>query len=307
MISKLSRTGSAVLLAALLPFLTLAPTPADAQTITTVSRALTADDADVALLIQRTDTTPGYVTVSAAGDITLEQTDTSTVDNNIECDAAIAADGARSGIIDVSVAACDTLAEVCDIINSQGDNEWACVILDGLPTDTPGPAGTGFILAASDQDASRSVTGGYGVKWDTSAVWTSTIALLPPEARRIEAYYYPTSTFNKVFYSQPWLLNGRQTYWLYSNATSTYATGTSFYNVYSVALSFPSGNADNDGTMTVTGPYYRLAGGATTVNKEFSTFATHGLPVPIGEKLVLRLTNSEVMTTTTHIAIGKVQ
>jgi hypothetical protein len=282
--------GLAALFAILILF-TLAPTLAHAQTITN-ARALTADDSDVALLIERTDSIPGFVTVSAAGDILLEQVDNATADVNIECDASIAADGARNGTIDVSVAACDTLGEICDIINTQGDDEWACVILDGLATDT---------------SASRSVDGGAQIKWDTSAAWTSTIALLPPELRKIEAYYYLDSGGNKVFHTNPWYQQGKQPSFVYANATSTFGSGTSTYSVRSVKLTFPNGNYNVDGTEVVTGPYYSIAGGATTANKEFSTFAANGLPFPVGEKVIARLTNSEAMATTTHIAIGAVK
>jgi hypothetical protein len=263
---------------------------------------LSADDTDVALLIERTDGAAGFVTVSAAGDLLLEQTDNATADTDIECDASIAAAGSRNGTIDVSVAACDTLGEICDIINSQGDDEWACVILDGLASDTAGPSGTGFILAATNTAASRSVDGGAKIFWDTSAAWTSTIALVPPELRKIESYYYVNSTNHKTFHQDVFSRPGYES-WLYSNATSTYGSGTSTYTITSVDISFPSGSYDIDGTETAT-VLYSKAGGATTVAAEFATFATYGLPMPFGDKVVARLTNSAAMASVSHTALA---
>lgn len=303
------------MLAALALALILASAPpvgaqTNVQRDTPLGGAVGAADSDVALLIKRIDGTPGYVTVSAAGDILLEQGDTSTADTNIECDASIATDGSRNGTLDVSVAACDTLQEVCDIINSQGDNEWACVILDGLSTDTPGPAGTGFILAVTDADASRSVTGGYGIKWDTSAAWTATVALVPPELRLIESYYTVNNDGTKTFHQNPYLANPVQPYFISAHATTTYGSGTSTFSIQSQKPGAPSGTytyATSQGSMGTARVLYSEAAGATTAKKDFDFAESlrNGFPLLYGQKAIARVTNSEAMTAVVMAAVGQ--
>jgi hypothetical protein len=271
--------------------------------------AVGATDADIALLIERTDATAGYVTVSAAGDILLEQGDTSTADANIECDASIAADGSRNGTLDVSVAACDTLGEICDIINSQGDNEWACVVLDGFRSDTAGPSGTGFILAVSDQDASRSVDGGSKIYWDSSAVWNTTIALVEPRLRKIEPYFQLNNDGTKAFFSGgPFLSNPGTPYFISANGKSTYGSGTSTFYLYSVAFGNPATGytlATSSGAETRT-TLYNQTMGATTVQTDldFAEKMRYGFPGFAGEKLVARIANSEAMTAVVFAAAG---
>jgi hypothetical protein len=262
-----------------------------------------ADDQDVAMLIKyHGPAAAGYVTVSAAGDLTFEITDTSTVDTSLECDASIAADGSRSGIYDVSVAACDTLGEVCDLINTQAE-EWACVILDGFRSDTPGPSGTGFILAASDQPAK--VAGGYGVKWDTSAALTSTHLIAPPAYRKIETYYnVPAGGASKSFNTSG-LFTGTPTL-LVNQVTETYGSGTSFWRIYEVELTPSRTLGASAETSTVfLGP---ITGPATTETKSFlSGFEPFGLPLPRNRKMIARVTNSAALGTVTNILVGRLQ
>lgn len=308
-------TKKLLLGAALVAVLITMGAPASAQPKSTgiqkrefIGGAVGATDTDVALLIKRIDETAGYVTVSAAGDILLEEGDTSTADTHIECDASIAASGSRNGTLDVSVAACDTLQEVCDIINSQGANEWACVILDGLGTDTPGPSGTGYILAATDADAK--ITGGYNVKWDTTAALTVTIAMVPQRLRKIEAYYTLNNDKTKTFHTNPHLSNPGIPYFITAHETVT-TTGAATFRLYSVLPSTTSGTytySTSQGTETIT-TRYQEAGGATTVLKNF-TFAERGGGVVMGdrgEKLVARTTATTDLTAAVMAAVGELR
>jgi hypothetical protein len=295
----MGRKLTLALAALVLSMLAVAP-PVVAQEfrdITPIGHALTADDSDTAMLIKYHGTSAAaYVTVSAAGDLTFEVGDTSTVATDLECDASIAATGSRNGVYDVSVAACDTLGEVCDLINSQS-NSWACVILDGLRSDQPGPSGTGFILAASDQ--ATKVTGGYAVKWDTSAKWTSTIAMVPPEYREIEAYYrYNGSTKN--FNTKLW--DGRWTAFS-AAATTTYGSGTSTFALTSVDQTIsPTAGVSAESSKTI----FTASGGATTAEKVFLTnFLPYGIPLRANMKPLARVTNSAAMSSSSLYVTGR--
>lgn len=127
----------------------------------------------------------GTVTVAAGGDITFSQgaVGSSTVDATMECDGTIAATGSRNGIYDLSTpaAACDTLGEVVDLINSQGTN-WLAVIVHGLRSDA-----TDNVFITLAETAANSADG-LGLLSDGTTLFKASRALIPAAALKLPFY-----------------------------------------------------------------------------------------------------------------------
>lgn len=268
------------------------------------SRAVVAtDDTDVMFIIKYTGTSErGTVTVAANGDITLKHgvTSSEAVDTTVECDASIAATGSRSGIIDVSDAACDTVGEVMNIINSQTTN-WVIVPLDALLTDS-----TNDTLNAL-AETSASVNDGLNLTWDTSVAFKHTLALLPAEARKIQFYVENPIGTRMQLKKNPYA--GLRTIVGHINATSTYGSGTSALTVYQMVPNFVRTSIGGSGSSTAvnTTLYGGIAGGATTVNKIFIALSdNYRIVGDDGAKVISRLENSAAMSAVTHYVSGSV-
>jgi hypothetical protein len=257
------------------------------------------DDTDVAAVCWYVGSgVAGYVTVSAAGDLLFEVGDTSTADTHIECDASIAADGSRSGTIDVSVAACDTWTEVLNIVNKP-ESDFRCALVSALGSDTPGPSGTGFILAEADQIANGD---GYKIKWDSSAQLSSTITVAPKNKVQKSSFYMPDPRQQSMMLGNPFFAKTPLLISLQELATFT---GAGAFNVYSVAGKYtatPRNSAGNIGftySETVTTLWSTAGIGATTVVKLFGgcdtpatacdpAWGQQGLLGTNGEKMLVR-------------------
>lgn len=266
---------------------------------------LTAVNTDVAFLIKYTGTqNKGIVDVAANGDITLKHgvTGSEVVDTTVECDSSIAASGSRSGIIDVSDSACDTVGEVMNIINSQSTN-WVIVPIDALLSDDLNAGGSGALVTITGSSAS--VMDGLALVWDTATRFASTIALLPPEARKIRYYLSgvpSTGTPGTGLKPNPYA--GLRTVVGAANATSTYGSGSSSYRI---SQEVPLYNKSGTSTSTITVLYGDIAGGATTVNKTYiAPTDNYRIMGDDGAKVVLKLTNTAAMTAITHFAQGVV-
>ncbi len=279
-----------------------------------------ADDTDVAAVCWYVGSgVQGFITVSAAGDLTFEVGDTSTVDTHIECDASIAADGSRNGVIDVSVAACDTWTEVINIVN-KAESDFRCALVGALGSDTPGPSGTGFILAASDQLANGD---GYAIKWDSSAALNSTMAVAPKHKYHVAAQYHPAHIgqggggqaapleINPYKLRTPLLISFQE--------LATF-TGAGAVNVYSVLGNYQptarnsAGNIGSVYSETVR-TLWTTTPGATTVQKLFGgcdtpatacdpAWGQQGLKGIKGEKMLVRVGAATTFGTTANSISG---
>lgn len=276
----------------------LLATPTFAQAKVPAGNVLGADDTDVAILVKHLGSSAeaaGEVAVAAGGDITF--TASTVAVDDFECPIS----GALGGVIDVSDAACDTIGEVVDIINGNCTGcvkgNWVAVILDGQRGDSSN--NSLLTISATGADAK----GGLELKWDTDTVgFTSSIAIVPVEARSIEFYLGGLGS-SRTLKSNPFA--NTQAQLLQANATSTYGSGTSIYYVRSIAVA----NAANNGLNTETAhPIYAEVGGATTANKLFGGtmgFGGYGgLWGRKGEKLLARLVNSAASASTFHAATG---
>lgn len=238
------------------------------------------------------------VTVSAGGDITLKHGAASAevVDTTVECDASIAASGSRSGILDLSTpdAQCDTMGEILDIINDSPN--WKAVLLDaqrGSATDN--------VFITLSETAGATAADGLGLLGDGTVSFFDSIALLPPEQRKMG--YYLTYTGSSGAKLRPDPYAGYIPTFFYANVTTTYGSGSSQYDLYCIRVLFDP-NTNNE-TETVAAQSTGFANAATTVLKEHTLFSTWGYQCPRNTKLVARVTNSAAMTAVVHNVYGK--
>lgn len=291
------KTSKFLLLAALMAVFALTPLTASAQVslyhpdAVPVGVSLTADDTAPAILIgYRGGTTGGWVSIAANGDLTFEETNTSTVSTALECPVS----GALGGIIDVSDTACDTMGEVVDIINDSG--VFFAIPIGALRTDSSNDT----LLTVTDQSVASPE--GYAAKWDTDVVFTSTIPLLPYDLRtNITKYLNVSGSTGADLKVDPFA--GYIPTFLYANFTSTYASGTSTYQIHCARDTFTPGTKNWVETvqLAATG----IANGATTALKEHTVFANMGFQCPANTRMIARAVNSAAMASTLHNAYGK--
>lgn len=316
--SRIRKSAAVALAYVFTPLLVLlAPAPAHAQNYAdffsalvkgrNVSNALLADDSDTALLIKYVGTQQsGIIDIAANGDITFKHgaSGSEVVDTTVECDASIAASGSRNGIVDVSVAACDTIIEVLNVVLAQSSN-WVIVPIDALLTDDLNAGGSGSLVTVTGSSASTQA--GFAAKWDTDTKLISTIALIPREARSINFYLSGNPTTAVQLKPNPFA--GLRTKVVSARATSTYGSGTSAYaisqEVMRLVRTGPNGGVGGTISSVIDQLYGPEAGGATTVQKTFVALSDNNMIWgDDGAKLVLRLTNSAAMASTTHVAYG---
>lgn len=269
--------------------------PATAQVLdsrvlraTPLNAVNTAISTDVAFLVKYIGTSAvAKIAVDATtGDITFtdgaagtEATDT------FECPVS----AGLGGVIDVSDTACNTFGEISDVVNASSD--WRLVLLDVMRSDDADVSSGALItLAATAAQAEN----GLGVLLDNTTTFLATRAMVPPEARRFP--FYCESANCSVLRSNPFA------YWRPFlqdfNATSTYASGTSALNIYSVVGQYGANGSEVEALE------YSTAGGATTANAAISAFRTTPLLLPQGSKPIFRVTNSAAMSAITSVAAG---
>lgn len=244
---------------------------------------------DVAMLVRYIGTgTSGLVAVDAAtGDLTF-------TDGTLGAEAATSTfecpvSGGLGGIIDVSDAACNTFGEVADIINASSN--WRAVLLDVRRSDSSDTT-SGVLITLAATQARRS--DGLGLLLDNTTTFYATRALLPPPMRRMEWYCEDAgcSTLKAAPFAniRPYLQGG--------TFTSTYGSGTSAINIYSVVPTNGSPGSEIEKLE------YTRAGGATTVNQEVTNFNNLPLLGPDGAKFIARITNSAAMSAVTMAGVG---
>lgn len=274
--------------------------------------SVTTDDTDVALVCWYIGTSgSGYVTVAADGNLLFESPDSSTASTHIECDASIAADGARNGTIDVSVAACNTVTEVLNIVNKP-ESDFRCAPYAIVGTDDLDISGTGWLLAASDESCNP--PNGCKIESDTdTALKISQVVQRPTVWTLAGKHGDSRAGARGNVVSNPY--HGQIPYLSGAEVVSTYGSGTSTVNVYSIKPQFTP--AYDPATSNVGFTYsetvstlWTATAGATTVTKVFGSCDTPatGCDVawgPLGlfggrdEKMLVRLTNSDALATAT--------
>lgn len=258
------------------------------------------DDLDIAILVRHVGTgteTSGLVAIDAGtGDLTFTAgalAGETTVDD-FECPVS----GALGGVIDVSDTACNTIGEVVDTINGTCTGcikgNWFAVAVDALGSDTSVDA-----LVTISATSARSLDG-LALLRDTSTAFEHAIAIIPREARSMKFYLGGSPEAPKLL-ADPFV-NSRAVL-MQAEATSTFGSGTSTYQVFSVNQKVSAGQ---DTTEVVTN-YYSQPGGATTVNQIFggaNGFGPYGVYGRKGDKLVAKLDNSAAASAVFHTAYG---
>lgn len=234
---------------------------------------------DVALYVKYVGTTSGKPTVevAAGGDITLKIA--GSVDATAGCPAA------GTGIIDVSDAACDTVVEVINSINTTGSN-WR--VAPGAKLGSDSSNDTFATLAATDTNIR---TTGAAIYNDSGVTFDVAVVVGPPNFSG--AFFFQGSGLNaNPFASTLSVLSAFR-------AVSTYGSGTSTINVYAVAGVFDSSRRYTETVRTI----WTEAGGATTAENQ-TDFTTFPLMGGEGEKIIVRLDNSAAMTSPALVAAG---
>lgn len=283
---------------------TFSPTPAAAQSILIpdsvqgVSGMVTADDTDVAMLVRFVGPSTGMTTTMNSGKVAVTVTSSDitftsgangseVADTSLECPVS----GALGGVIDVSDAACNTLGEICDIINAPSSN-FRCVILDGLRSDVWD--GRGQVLAATKANNDD----GLALTWDTSTAFMATAAVVPREYRSMKKYIARGTRDIKAD-----VYNNSRTVVLKANTTSTYGSGNSFFVLYSVDVNDLSLNRTAETVTTL----FNETNAATATNKIFDLNAPVGIIGRSNEKVVSRLLNSAAASLVALKASGYTQ
>jgi hypothetical protein len=249
------------------------------------SNFVSAVSTDTAALVQYVGSqTSGLVAIAANGDLTFTQGALSSEVATTEFECPVS--GALGGVIDVSDTACDTLGEVADVINNS--TSWRFVLLDSMRADSSNDT---LVTISATQAAT---TDGLALLHDAAVGFKATRALLPRSMRTMPFYVDGRTSALK-----PKPFEGLQGALMRSIATSTYASGTSTFEVWSVAVTNTArGSAGGSVGSETRTQLWSEAGGATTAAKTFD-FQALGLHGNVGEKLVARLNNSAAMSAVT--------
>ena len=234
------------------------------------------DDEDVALRIMYVgDKASATIEVAAGGDVTFKHGVLSSEAN----DTTIGGAGDGGATLDVSEATEDTLGECIDLIN--GSPNWRAEIVAGLRADSSDDT----LLLRSETTLVPFVP--VELKWDTSEAFMVSHAVSLRDLGK-SAQFRPgggkgygvldTNTMAAIYG-----LSG----------FSTYGSGTSLFQVYSILT-------DAQGGITSETKIFEEAAGATTVNAA-ATIASAIKPASreLGYKLLARLKNSAACATAT--------
>lgn len=290
-------------------FTARAQTALDYPNIVSASTS-TVDDGDIALVCWYVGTgAGGFLTIAADGNLAFESPDVSTADTTFECPVS----GGLGGIIDVSDAACNTVTEVLNIINTPSSN-FRCVAHAILGADDINIGGTGWLKAASDE--SCAMPAGCAVETDTDTAFSMYQVVARPADFALASKYGVTGpgTNGQILGNGPF--TGLKGFLSSVSFTNTYGSGTSLMSVYAVkdeyrpTYSATTGKLGATFVETATLLWGPTAVGLTTAEKVFGScdtaatacdpaWGSFGLISKYDEKLVVRVVNSAAMATAT--------
>ena len=255
-----------------------------------VTQYVSADDLGVAILVKYypgvSSNTSATVAVVQGTSLTFQVA--AAAYTGFECPVS----GALGGIIDETNAACNTIGEIVNVINGTSatfaSGFFRAVIVDALASDSADD-----LLADAGTQATRA--DGLPIYYDTSANFAvgETRALLPGDMRTNIASWVTRA--GKLI-ENPFACQYTEVRWV--EGYSTYGSGTSNLNVYSVK---PSNKTSTTETST---QLWNEAMGATTANKQFTQFQYVPLRGRPNEKVLVRITNSAAQATVRLLADG---
>ena len=211
-----------------------------------------ADDTQVAALIKFIGHTgvlrdSGLVEIAADGNIVLTSgaQGAEAADTTLECPVS----GALGGIVDVSDAACDTFAEVADVINASAD--WVIVLVNARRADTSDDVG----LDIGPLDATKPE--GFQMQFDTTVSLNTSVSLFTGDMEtNMARWLTPQNTLMRNPFAGTWTA-------LYN--AHRYSTWNTTSNTQIVSI--VSDNLRGTETVRV---LYSVAGGATGTDKDYS-------------------------------------
>lgn len=266
-----------------------------------VSATLTTDNADVALLIRYVGPSTGTTSTSNSGKLAVSASaltftsgafGSEVADTSMECPVS----GPLGGIIDITNAACNTIGKVLDILNAPSSN-WRAIALDSMRSDTL--ATTVFTTYAA---TTANAQAGLAVNWATAVKFQATQAMVPLAWRTLAPYLLQAGTGSGLPRKlQPNIFDRQRGILLKANETSTFGSGTSSFEVWSVIVG-PLTASNGAGSET-TQLLYSEAGGATTVNKVFD-FTPYGVFTQKNGKMLIRINNSAAGSAVRLIGYG---
>jgi hypothetical protein len=251
-------------------------TPADDRAV----NVLHADDVVTPIRIKYIGTAESGTVQVASGNILFKVG----VVGSESADTTIQA-GATPGTIDVTDAAGDTMGEVVDLINASAG--WEAVLIDSTRAQDSGAAANKLLTKAATQ---AKVPDGITLNFDTNVALVSVIAILPPGLRNSTSPYKKGDGSIDAFFP----LAQTEGVIDYVSSLSTFGAGTSIVTFVA---------EDSAGNLTT---LFSYASGATTVqlDKDLSKTPFRG---PMGQRLLVQLTNSSAMATTLLSANGSLR
>ena len=272
----LAALAALALLAAAVP-VTQAHSPLG-EAVDAAAASQSADDVAVAFVLRYIGTAVSGKAVVASGSITLTSgaAAAEVADTTIECPLS----APFAGVLDLTNAACDTVGELADVVNGTAGSKWRIVPVASLRADVVNAR-----LLADAGATGNTNAPGLSVKWDTSTAFDTSMVL---GAGAQETFKYE-DFFTVEGRAKPSPYFGQQVQLLAVTATSTFGSGTSQLQVFSVKQEW---NSNSNRYTEVATLLYQEAGGATTVQKNFSFNSGTGLFALKDQKLLVRLDNS---------------
>ena len=230
----------------------------------------------------------GTIAVDAAtGDITFSvgAVGSSTVSTTFECPVS----GALGGVIDVSDAACNTIGEVLDIVNTS-TSDFACVPVAALRSDT-----TVDRLQTLSETAANAAEGLPLFSDEDVSPFTMTYIVAPNALRSDIREYRPPQGRAGLFVANPF--RGYRTDFWKSIAQTTYSSGTSTASIIAVTMDL---NAKAETVETL----WSQTAGATATDQTIDFTAVGGLAGRNDAKILFRFTNSAVLSAGAGSVVG---
>jgi hypothetical protein len=254
---------------------------------------ITAVSTDVGIYVKYVGTAAGAATVevdAATGDLTFISN--GAAEDGFECPVS----GALGGVIDVSNAACDTVGEVVDIINSGSNRTWIAVPHAMLRADSS----NNTLITLSATDAKGPL--GLGLLKDSAVALNVTNVVLPKDkGGAAQGMNWYTSSKNKLIQNP---FEDRDTVLLYaSHVMTTTDNAANLATVYCVVPNFVNYGNSTEAANVI----YQEASALTTATGKIDEFVNAGgLSCP-GGKLLVRTTGTTTLTAPNMLATGYVR
>lgn len=279
-------TLTAVLAFAALPSAVQAQSQRFREPIDAVFSSNVADDTAVTMVLFYIGTGVNGKVVTASGTITLTSgaAGSEAADTTIECPLA----APYAGILDVSNAACDTVGELVDLVNSTAGSKWRAFPVGALRADV---LTTTNLVAATY--ASANLPNGAQLAVDTSVALHTSIVFGTVQAKVSDFFTADGKALSNPYRGQ-WVM------FTTLDEVATY-TGAGLVEIYDVEVVF---SANGKYTETATKVLSRTTPGATTAWGNLTPNNGFGIWFKKDHKVLIRLKAVTTFTTAQVLASG---